>query len=414
MNAYALKIKRAGAWCAIALGFAIPVSTAASNLLFALAIASFVLSGDYREKYRVLAANPVVLAILLFCAAAALGCVYGAGSVGEKLSSLSKYLTLLMVPVLIPLLAERSQRVRALAAFSAAMLLTLALSYLIRFDWFPPDLLITARERDPASWGAHNPVVFKLHITHNFLMAFAAFLLAVAARHLTSLRWRWLALGLSLLAAGNVLVMVQGRTGYAVLALLAAYFIAGRYGRKGLAAAAAALLLLGAVAYQGSQTFRERVDITVAQAGSWQPGQGGEQNSIGQRLDFYTNSIAIVRDHPLFGVGIGGFDAAYAERVRGTGMVLSSNPHNQYLMTAAQLGLAGLAVMAWLYFTCWRQAARLSEPFRQIARAVLLAFLLGNLFNSFMLDFTERMFFAWISGVLFAELSARQAWPKAE
>ncbi|MFA7321623.1 MAG: hypothetical protein WC000_09190, partial [Dokdonella sp.] len=101
----------------------------------------------------------------------------------------------------------------------------------------------------------------------------------------------------------------------------------------------------------------------------------------------------------------------YAERVRGTSMVFSSHPHNQYLMIAAQLGLAGLLLLAWRYFTYWLQAARLSEPFGQIARGMLLAMLLGNLFNSFMIDFTERMFFAWISGVLFAELSARRVQP---
>jgi O-antigen ligase len=408
---YLSAVKTAGAWCAIALGFAIPVSTAASNLLFALVIVLFVLSGDYREKYRALAVNPAVLAILLFCAVAALGCAYGAGSASEKMVALGKYLTLLMVPLLVPFLAEPKHRRYALAAFGAAMLLTLVLSYLIHLGWFPPDLLIAARERDPASWGAHNPVVFKLHITHNFLMAFTAFLLAVAARHLTSPRLRWAATGLSILAAGNVLLMVKGRTGYAVLAVLAAYFIACRYGRRGLAAAAVAVLLLGTVAYQGSSTFQERIDVTVAQAGAWHQGQGGEQNSISQRLDFYTNSIAIIRDHPFFGVGIGGFDAAYAERVRGTSMATSSNPHNQYLMIAAQLGLAGLALLVWLYFIYWRQATHLSESFGQIARGVLLAMLLGNLFNSFMLDFTERMFFAWISGVLFAELSARRAPP---
>lgn len=408
------KVKTAAAGSAIALGFAIPVSTAAANLLFALAILLFIVSGDYRGKYRVLAANPLALAILLFCAVAALGSAYGAGSTGAKLTSLGKYLTLLMVPLLIPLLATSAQRIQALGAFCAAMLLTLLLSYLIRFGWFPPDLLIAVRERDPAAWGVHNPVVFKLHITHSFLMAFWAFLLAVASRHLASLRLRQTAAGLSILAAGNVLLMVQGRTGYAILALLAAYFIACRFGRKGLAAAAVGLALFGAMAYHWSDTFQERIDTTLAQAGTWHQGQGGEQTSIGQRLDFYTNTWAIIKDHPLFGVGVGGFDAAYAERVQGTGMVLSSNPHNQYLMIAAQLGLVGLAALIWLYLTYWRQAARLTAPFRQIARGVLLAMLFGNLFNSFMVDFTERMFFAWISGVLFAELSARLAVPNTD
>ena len=90
-------------------------------------------------------------------------------------------------------------------------------------------------------------------------------------------------------------------------------------------------------------------------------------------------------------------------------MLPSNNPHNQYLLIMAQLGLAGLAALIFLYVTYWRQAARLATPYQQIARGLLLAMLVGNLFNSFMLDFSERLFFAWISGVLFAELSAPRA-----
>lgn len=402
------KLKAAAAWSAIALGFAIPISTAASNLLFALTVLLFVLSGDYREKFRALVASPLALAILLFCAATALGSIYGAGSTGDMLHSLGKYLTLLMIPVLIPLFATRALRISALAAFCAAMLLTLTLSYLIRIGWFPPDLLIEVRERDQAAWGMFNPVVFKLHITHGFLMAFTAFLLAVAARHLSSFRLRWAALAIGVLAVCNVLLMVKGRTGYAVLAVLAAYFIHCHFGKKGVAIAALGFALVGAAAYQWSGVFHERLQTTIAETSAWQPGKG-DPTSIGQRLDFYSNSLAIIKDHPFFGVGIGGFDTAYAERVQGTPMAPSTNPHNQYLLITVQLGLVGLAVLLGLYATYWRQAGRLTAPFLQIARGVLLAMLVGNLFNSFMLDFTERMFFAWISGVLFAESAARSA-----
>lgn len=407
-----LALRNAAAWSAIALGFAIPVSTAASNSLLALTVLLFCLSGDYREKYRAIAANPLALAMMVFCAAAALGCLYGPGSAAGKLHALGKYLTLLLVPVLVTLLSTRAQRISALAAFCAAMLLTLVLSYLIRFGWFPPDLFIAVRERDQTMWGVLNPVVFKLHITHGFLMAIAAYLLALAALQASSRKLRWAAAAGCALAAINVLLMVKGRTGYAVLALLAGYFVYCRFGKKGLATAVAGLVLLSTAAYQWSGAFHERVAITLAEAGQWQPGRG-DQTSIGQRLEFYANSLDLIQAHPLLGVGTGGFEAAYAKRVQGTSMAPSSNPHNQYLMITVQLGLAGLAVLIWLYLTYWRQAARMSAPFRQMARAVLLAVLVGNLFNSFMLDFTERMFFAWISGVLFAELSASHAEEKA-
>ncbi|MCX7179215.1 MAG: O-antigen ligase family protein [Proteobacteria bacterium] len=401
-------LRNAAAWSAIALGFAIPVSTAASNLLLAMTVLFFCLSGDYREKYRAITDNPLALAVLTFCVVTALGCLYGPGSTADKLHSLSRYLTLLLVPVMVAVLSPQALRIKALAAFTAAMLLTLCLSYLIRFGWFPPDLLIAVRERDPAMWGVLNPVVFKLHITHGFLMAIAAVLLAFAALHARSRGQRLAAIAGCALAAINVLLMVKGRTGYAVLAILGSYFVYCRFGKKSLAAAAIGLVLFGAAAYQWSAPFHERVVLTLTEASQWQRGLG-DQTSIGQRLEFYSNSLELIQAHPIIGVGTGGFEAAYAEQVRGTSMAPSSNPHNQYLMIAVQLGLAGLAGLAWLYLVYWRQAARMDAPFQQIARAVLLAVLVGNLFNSFMLDFTERMFFAWISGVLFAELSAHPA-----
>ena len=399
------KLSIAATWCAIALGFAIPISTAATNLLLAAIVLLFAVSGDYRAKLSAIARNPPALAVLVFCAAVVLGTCYGTGSANDNLHYLGKYLSLLLVPLLVPLFSSRADRIRALAAFGAAMLATLAMSYAIRYDWLPHGLLSMVDERDRAMWGPDNPVVFKLHITHGFLMAIGAFLLAVAAVHQKSPRWRWAALALGVLAAGNVLLMVKGRTGYAVLVVLGAYLIFERYGRRGLAIAILAFALVGAAAYQWSGAFHERVHLTIAEAGAWQPGKG-DQTSIGLRLDYYTNTLAIIKDHPWFGVGTGGFQGAYGERIKDTGMAPSNNPHNQYLLIASQLGVAGLAVLLWMYATYWRQASRLEPAFRQIARGVLLAMLVGNLFNSFMLDFTERMFFAWISGVLLAELSA--------
>ena len=393
-------------WSAILLGFAIPISTAASNTLFAVIVMLFALSGDYRNKFRAIADNPLTSAIVLFCASAALGSAYGLGSAADKLHYLGKYLTLLLIPLLLPLFADRSARLRALSAFVAAMLLTLALSYSIRFDWLAPAIRAAVDSRDQTMWGAGNPVVFKLHITHGFLMAIAAFLLAVAARHVSTPRLRWTCIALSLLAACNVLLMVKGRTGFVVLAVLGAYLLFWRFGRKGILIAALGLALSVTAAYQWSNPFHQRIQETIAEADGWQEGKG-DQTATGLRLDYYSNTLAIIKDHPWLGVGTGGFERAYAEKIRDTRMLPSNNPHNQYLLIMAQLGMAGLVVLIFLYAVFWRQAGKLGAPFQQIARGVLLAFLVGNLFNSFMLDSTERMFFAWVCGVLFAELSVR-------
>jgi len=399
------ELRNVATWCAIALGFAIPLSTGASNVLFAVTAVLFLISGAYREKFAAIARNPVALAALGLCALVLLGCAYGGGNWVDKKHYLVKYLALLGIPLLVPLFQSRASRIQALWAFVAAMLLTLALSCLSWLDFLPLAFRMKLDEgRDLALTGAHNAIVFKLSITHGFLMAITAYLLAQAARQADSARWRRTLGGLAALAAVNVLVMVLGRTGYVALGLLGIYFFACRFGRRGMALAAVACVLAGAAAYQWSEAFHTRISDAVSEATHWQPGKD-DPSSIGTRLNYYANTLSIIKQHPWSGVGTGGFETAYAEQIKNSAMEPSNNPHNQYLLFAAQYGIFGLAALLGMFALYWRQAGRLAPPFQEIARAVLLAFIAGNLFNSFMLDFSERMFFAWISGVLLAGLS---------
>ena len=82
------------------------------------------------------------------------------------------------------------------------------------------------------------------------------------------------------------------------------------------------------------------------------------------------------------------------------------NPHNLYLLVTVQLGLIGFALLAFLLIQQWRYAARLTVPDHTLlARAVVLILAVGGLFNSMIIDHTESLFFAWCSGLLFAELA---------
>ncbi len=390
-------------YCAIALGFTIPISTAASNLLMALTLLFTLLSGNFHHKAHRLAHSPPAQAALAFCALVLLACLWGEGSWADKQRYLVKYLSLLLIPLLMLLFDEPHHQRRALAAFCTAMLLTLTISVLFWCDavfWLPPELIAhIGQGLTPEYPYTQNAVVFKLSITHGFLMAIAAYLLLLGARARQGGQ-RLLLGALALLAAANVLLMIIGRTGYVVLAVLGCYYFAVRLGRRGILIAALVCGLLGGLTYGVSASFHQRIDQALDEASHWQQGQGN-RTSIGLRFDYYSNTLAIIRAHPLAGTGTGGFAHAYAAQVRDTAMAASNNPHNQYLLTTAQFGLPGLILLLLLYVTLWRSSARLPESLRHIARGVLLAYLIGNLFNSFMLDFSERLFFAWICGVLF-------------
>jgi O-antigen ligase len=381
-------------WSAVLLGFSIPISTALDGVLLAIILVGFIFSGDYRERIRSVWENPVGVAALGLLALMILGLFYNGSPGHDALRYAGKYADLLFVAVLIPVFRDTKTRERAMLGFMAAMLLTLTLSFLAHWNL------------SPAGWAHGNAAdayVFKSHITQNILMAFAAFVFAQRGREATTGTWRavwWL---LAAAAVFNVLFMVEGRSGYLVLAALVFYFCF-EWGRwKGLGVAALLTLALGGMGYYASNTLQGRVNQGIQDYREWQSGVRVE-TAIGYRMSFYTNTLAIIAEHPWRGHGTGTFISEYAQQIANTKMPMSNNPHNQYLLITVELGVVGLAVLLYLFFAQWRAAALLSSHNRQVARALVLTIALGGLVNSLLIDHTERLFYVWLTGLVFSEL----------
>lgn len=388
-------------WSAIAIGFSVPISTALDNILLFVILVSWLVGAGFKQKLTTIRANPVALAALAFFGWMVAGCFYGQGTPADALHYLGKYLDVLFIPILICLFIEEKARRHAIIGFMLAMALTLLLSYATKIGLF--------HLSGPAQGTAANPYVFRMHITQSIFMAFFAFLLAVKARLADAPKMRMLFALTALLAVYNILFMVQGRTGYVVLVALTVYFCFDWLGRKGLAVAVAVCIAIGIAGYYAPGPMQKRIKLATTELEAWQPGKGSV-NSSGLRMDYYANSIAIIRDHPLFGVGTGGFEKAYEEKVSNTAMASSNNPHNQYLLITVQLGVLGLGLLLYLFYTEWRMAGLLPTVLEQnLARGMLLTIASGSMLNSLLLDHSEGLFFAWASGMLFAGLNvARQ------
>ena len=395
-------------WVAITLGFSIPVSTALDSILLGLLVVLWILGADYREKWQQIMNNPLALLSLGLFGLLALGLFYSKSDPWGGLRYLSKYKELLLIGLLIPCFKDERTRRRGLLAFSLALILTLLFSYTIATGLLPEYFFIPSKAYSLT--GTFNPVTFKLSITHNILMAIAAFMFAQMARHASGTGTRILWGILSVLAVFNVLFMVQGRTGYLILALLLVYFFFDLWKWKGLALAAMLGALLFAGAYLGSDTFHSRIAKAANEFSQWHPDQlAAVSDSVGLRLEWYRNSLEIIGDHPVLGVGTGGFPQAYAEKIKGTGMLPTTNPHNQYLLTAIDLGLLGLGFLIYLFYRQWRLAKMLPSSLdRSLAHGLLIAIMSGCLFNSLLLDHTESLLYGWMSGLLYAGLKANR------
>lgn len=403
-------------WLTIVLAFVIAFPVALNNLLLALfLLVALPLYGG--KAWETIKNNAVVRPAIMLFALLLLGVAYGATPFGDAVGMLGKYADLAVIPLLVLALREEKTRRRSLLAFLASMVLIAVVSWLIGLHVIPYNEWVIKNLVSSTST-PENPSVFHSHITQGMLMAYAAYLFALYLRDATDLRRRILFSGLILLTAGNVLLMIKGRTGYVVLLALLAWmgwiWLKARLVRQGKALTwrhgVIAILLpaiLSVAAYLLVPRIHERVQESVAEYQVWKPHAHKEPNSIGDRLEFYYNSFAIVMRHPFAGVGTGGFEVAYEQQVRGMGIAVTNNPHNEYLLITIQVGVFGFVLLLYLFYSQWRNAANLPTSFEQdAARGLVITIALSCLFNSNLRDHVPGMFFAFMSALLFANLGS--------
>jgi O-antigen ligase len=225
----------------------------------------------------------------------------------------------------------------------------------------------------------------------------------VGALHARDQRWRW-GLGFAAALAVLNLLIVQGRTGQLVLLVLTGYLFLQRWRWRGLIVAGAVIAAAGIVVSQlPGVPVLARYSDGIKEIQNWQYGNK-DQSSMGLRMQYAATSLRIIAEHPLIGVGTGGFEHAYGQQIAGTAAQASNNPHNQYLLITTQLGLPGLILLLAIFVVLWRTARRLPLVEQLLARGLVLAYLVGNLFNSFLLDHAEKLLFAWAVGLLFSGL----------
>jgi O-antigen ligase len=219
---------------------------------------------------------------------------------------------------------------------------------------------------------------------------FVAWLLLAAAILLAGARAGWLMYALVTLV---LLRRELPRARDFVLALLAAGVLAG---------------VVGALAYQASPPFAERVARTAA---VFDGGRAGIDHALAGRLPIFETAWAMGAAHPVNGVGVRGYREAYAEhaapddpwlRPENGGAAL--HPHQLLLELWAETGAIGLLAWfagAWLAIRAWRRADA-------AARAAALAPGLALAVMVFPLN-THFAFYSSFWGLLFAWLLALYA-----
>ncbi len=159
--------------------------------------------------------------------------------------------------------------------------------------------------------------------------------------------------------------------------------------------------LLGAGAigglWAGSSMFRDRMQPVADLLTSAVKGDYNTMISVAWRPQTWADSIELIQEYPLMGVGPGNYELTFPEyRQRITSnRQLAVHPHNEYLELLAEYGLIGAVLIVWVLIGFCVPMVRLIKTSDRLAHALpavaILAALAGTAVHGFF-DFELRIF----------------------
>ncbi len=212
--------------------------------------------------------------------------------------------------------------------------------------------------------------------------------------------------GLLLLVAAYFfhLVILFGRTGYLTFLVLSPLMVRNFFHRARIWKIAVVCTLLAGAMFL-SPVVRERASLTVESlkyhlsAGpdkAW----GRKYSPHQDRFFMWHKAASLFFQHPLMGVGTGGFRT----RVKETSppkTPLMAHPHNDILYMAVSYGIMGLFAFVWLFGTLLRAAwPRRDTDAGYFVLSATLVILFSGLFNAQILDAGMLFFLACVVGML--------------
>ncbi|MGE0564328.1 MAG: O-antigen ligase family protein [Pseudolabrys sp.] len=373
---------------AAAVVVSLPWSTSATGILIVLWLLAVLPTLDGAAVRREVMTPAGGLPVALWCLAA-FGMLWADVDWAARLAGLKSYHRLLLIPVLLAQF-RRSPNVHWLIyGFLASCVALLAAS------------IVHAVTPSLHRFGGNSGVPVKDYISQTTWFTLAVFGTLYFAFEPTEPKPRrllWALLAAAFLA--DIIFVVSSRTTYVTLPILALLFGIWRFGLRGVAGAAVAIVLVSGAAWFSSDYMRTRIGNIVAEA--QRDRHDPRVSSAGERLEFWKKSVGFVAEAPAIGHGTGSIRAQFARTAQGqTGAaaMVADNPHQQTLAVAIQLGAVG-AVLLWAMWLAHLWLFRSGSYVAWLGMAVTAQNVIGSLFNTHLFDFSQGWVYVFGVGAL--------------
>lgn len=377
---------------AVASAFSVPLPAAWISVTTGLFLILWLASGNYAQRWLTLRKQPVALISLALFIWMGLSTAWSPASIQASSYDWWLYRELLLIPLLASILDTPKWGIRLLYGFLCGFSIALGVSYL---RWFGvlPDMGLLGRY---AGFGGHTGF--------SIMLAFTVWTCLLLWSQEPGLRFLWL--GLGTLSLFNLYFVNTGRTGQFIFLFLPPLFAYERYRLKGLLLGIVTAAALATSVYLVSPSVHQRVEVTFSDIQKFRTSNTNTNDGI--RMEFWENTATLIARHPVFGGGMGSFRPEYRAEALAHGLGethVTPNPHNEYLMVWSQTGLVGLALLLALWGVQCYRANSLGPQIRFLTYGLLVTMIVGDAFNSFILDNLEGHFYALLTAALLLPLA---------
>jgi O-antigen ligase len=379
-------------WLLVAVSASLPWSTSATEAMIGCWVVVAISLLDPQKLWKALE-SPVAILPLVICLISIAGLIYTEGESRVALHRTFQYFRLLAIPLLLAQCPTRAQCWHVVWAYLLSCSFLLAASYLV---WLWPQL-------------SFRPLRVPGVPTKDYIAQSGEFTLC--ALGLLALAWqRWsggqrlvstAAVGLALLFLSNIFCVAASRTALFTLPILLVVLAAKMLRYRIFPVFCLALSLGGAAVWYSSPSLQQRTD-QIRQEVYGEATPQTQDISLALRVQFWKVSLSLLREAPILGHGTGSTGATFKRSGQNdTSITPTDNPHNQTLLMAVELGLLGVAAL-WAMWTVHTYIFIRHGLAASCGLFLVLQNVIGSVFNSHLVDFTQSWTYAFGVGVLSA------------
>lgn len=364
--------------------FFIPLTTLPLEVFGAVALAAWVISGNFSQDAVFLKQTKVIIPVCMLLVLPWVGLLYTPASIIDGLSVASASRLWLYALATVSVIRVQKKPDLIIKLFLSGLALncfisTLQLSGLLPLKNGQPTGLLV---------GSSLHIPYTLFLTIGILIS--SFYVSKAAGKKESLLYLF-----SMLLYFTTIGYIGGRSGYIAFIVLSPLIIYNLMGQrhiiKILVVSILAVSILFAFPVVRSRFAKIKEDLQLYK-------QGDMDSSLGARFYMWRIALTQIKNNPVLGIGTDGFKHSTSLEKKFKAIQNIAHPHSSFLYVMVSYGLLGLTAFCWLLLVMLKRGWKgRDSPLGFAVFAFTAVFIIGSLTDTQVLTFSTAMAFSFFA-----------------